>query len=375
MPDIEAIEIRVAAPEDAADLLRIIDQVSDETDYLTKPGEPMSWADRAGEFLREQRDQRTGVYLLALADGGIVGFLGAYAERQERTRGALFIAHVGLRASWRGHGIGARMFAAVEDWARVHEFTRLDLRVDETNQRGLALYHRCGFVRQGTIPEAAISGGAWHAHHWMAKRLAEPPAASWPDCDPPLMPGRPRPSLVYRALVAADAALLCEWERQLLSQAPPLWLKRPEEVSSVDEMARYLGDVQDQAAQLRWAALVESPSGSAIVGYLGAWPFPGKRMGHEAIFGLNVLQDFAGLGIGRRLATRLFDWAEARGLRRLSTVLLAHNRRGRRFAEAQGFACEVSSPGYTAIDGLAVDLLRYGRLLRSETQASEPIGA
>ena len=63
----------------------------------------------------------------------------------------IYIAHVGIREAWRGHGVGTKLFVAIEDWARAQGAWRLDLRVDEENARGLALYHKRGSLTQDML--------------------------------------------------------------------------------------------------------------------------------------------------------------------------------------------------------------------------------
>jgi len=359
----EVVDIREALPEDGPALMQVIERINQETEFLGTPEERLPWADRSVETIREMRAQRRGIYLVALRGSEIVGYLGAFAGWLERNRGVIFIGHVGVRQAERGRGIGRQLFIALESWARQRDAHRLELRVDEANIRGLALYTRREFAIEGRIADAAQIDRRWHAHLWMAKRLdvgREPP---WPPLE--LAPPEPRfdaAAAVFRRVEVADARALCAWERRLLGETP-LLLKQPGEVLDEARMAGYLAEAQDLDERLLWLAEVPSGDGTRIVAHLAAWRLAGQRMRQDAFFTLNVLRDHWGAGIGRRLAERLLAWAAERGLRRISTAVLQHNRRGLRFAQALGFAPEVVSPRYAVIDGRAVDRVQLGKVL------------
>lgn len=358
-----AIEIRAALPEDGAALMRLVEQVNRETEFLGTAEERLPWADRAAETIQAMTARDGGIYLLALRGSEPIGFLGAFAGAVQRTRDVLFVGHVGLRQAERGRGIGRRLFVAMEAWAKARGVRRIELRVDETNQPGRALYRRREFTVEGRMPDAALVDGAWHAHLWMAKILDAGTEPAWSPLD--LAPPVPRFDVgrtTFRALRATDGAAMTAWERQMLGETPFL-LKRPDEVGDDAEVARQLAAPAVSDARLRWVATTMVDGMERIVGHLAAWREPGERMRGDAFFGLNVLRDHWGTGIGRSLAHRLFDWAREHRLRRLSTAVQGHNRRGLRFAAALGFRPEIVSPRYAVIDGRAVDRVRLVKLL------------
>jgi RimJ/RimL family protein N-acetyltransferase len=352
------ITIRIAQPADGAALMQVMEQINHETEFLGKPEERMSWADRAGDALKEMAERGSSVYFLALRRERPIGFLGAFGGWLARNRGNVFIGHVGLLEAERGRGVGGLLFEANERWARERGAHRLELRVDEKNARGQALYRRQGFGIEGRIAQACELSDGWHAHYWMAKPLQPIAAQTWQAVDfaPPERRIDPSP-LVFRDVTAADAAAMIAWERQLLTDVPT-WLKQPDEVSDAQKTVHWIGEGLKHG-NLMHAALL----GSRILGYIGAWRQPGLRMRHDGFFTLGVVREGWGVGIGRRLAAGVLDWAREQQLGRLSTATMAHNTRGLRFAERHGFAREVLSPGYTVIDGRAADRVQFGRVL------------
>lgn len=356
------IAIRAALPEDGPALMEAIGRIDEETEFLGKPGEYRRWAEGASARLADMRFRGSGAYFIALSGGEILGFLGAFAGGVERARGLVYIGHVGLRRAWRGRGIGARLFAAIEDWARAQGAWRLELRVDEANERGQALYRKCGFAIEGRIAQAVRLDGVWHAHYWMAKELRTLEGPAWEPVE--LTPARPAApgAVTMRALQPEEAGLLWQWTRELLAETPFL-LKQPHEVPDVPALAKAMANDRGKADRLALAVLSAGNGGESVIGHATIWKEPALRMQHDAVLLLSLRRDHWGRGIGRRLFARLEEWARANGVLRLSINVLAHNARARRFAAAQGFDIEVASPRCIVIDGRVTDRLRLGKLL------------
>jgi len=363
MPHDHPIEIRVALPEDGAALMRLVEQINRETEFLGTAEERLPWADRAAETIQAMTARDAGAYFLALHGAEPIGFLGVFAGTVERTRGLLFVGHIGLRQAERGRRIGRRLFIVMESWAKARGARRIELRVDEANRPGLALYRSREFAVEGLIPDAALVDGAWHAHLWMSKILDAGTEPAWTPLDlPPPARGFHAGRTTFRELRVGDAAAMAAWERNLLGETP-FQLMRPDESRDEAKMARYLAESATPGTRLLWAASTTVDGVERIIGHVSAWREPALRMRDDAVCDVNVLRDFWGAGIGRRLAERLFDWAAEHGLRRLSAAVQAHNRRGLRFAAATGFRQEIVSPRYTVIDGRAADRIRLGKLL------------
>jgi ribosomal protein S18 acetylase RimI-like enzyme len=60
--------------------------------------------------------------------------------------GRLTMDTLAVTADYRGRGIGSRLLAAVDDYARQHGYTSIRLDVADTNPRARQLYERTGFV-------------------------------------------------------------------------------------------------------------------------------------------------------------------------------------------------------------------------------------
>jgi RimJ/RimL family protein N-acetyltransferase len=363
LPD--PILIRLATPADGAALMRAVAQIDAETEFLGVPGQPHPWAERPEAELRSLNDNGRGAVFLAVTERGeIVGYLSAFLGHFTRNRGNLFIAVVGLRETYRGHGIGTRLFEAVEDWARGHRVWRMELRVSSLNERGQALYRKRGFVVEGHIRSGVFRQGAWTDDFWMAKLLE--PLPGRPLGTLPVESGRAAATqgvdaVVLREIRQGDGAAFRAWDVRM-AETMPYVLKLPSEVASVDAIERDIAHVPSDP-RFWLVATASSPRGDeSIVGFASANIEYGFRMQHDAFVNIVVLPEWQGQGVGRKLHDRVEAWALDRDARRLTATVQAPNQTGRAFAAALGYEPEVTMRGYSLIGGRMVDRLRLGKL-------------
>jgi RimJ/RimL family protein N-acetyltransferase len=358
----EAFIVRPAVPADVPALDQAIAKIDEETEFLAVPGEYMQrWARGFAERLAAMNAKGTGAYLIAEACGEIVGFLGAFAGPLKRTRGVVYIAHVGVRRAWRGQGVGSALFAAIEDWACGQGAWRFDLRVDTRNARGIALYRKRGFVVEGRIVDGALRDGAWCNHFLMAKTLRTLSEPLWQPLELPPSGGTDGP-ISFRRPTPDDAARVRAFQLQVTGQTP-FMLMQPADVLDESAIAADLAKGQNQPGRLDLLATVAGANCECIVGRALAEREEPTRMQHNAYANVNVLRSHWRRGIGRKLAAAIDAWAREQNLRRLTALVLAHNTRALRFAKAAGFQEELVSPRYAVIDGRAVDRVRVVRFL------------
>jgi RimJ/RimL family protein N-acetyltransferase len=351
------ILIRQAEPEDGPALVAAMAAIDAETEFLGRPGEYGEWPVKASERLKIWREKDIGGYFIALDRGEIVGFLSIFRGELKRVAGAGSIPQVGLREAYRGRGIGGRLFEAAEAWACSRDMHRLELRVDEENARGRALYRRMGFEVEGAIPRAVDTDGTWRTHLIMAKRFRRFPPFP-PDLDEATpVSGETLDGIVIRAPRADDAAACRAWEIQLVTELP--WgAKEASDVSPEETIRADLAKGPENLRRMMLLAL----SGARILGLLSGG-FGDHRMRGECNGGINVLRDGRGRGIGRALAERFERWAVENGARRLTCSVSTANSSGLRFAERLGYQREVMSLAAVVIDGKAVDRIRFGKLV------------
>jgi RimJ/RimL family protein N-acetyltransferase len=357
------ILIRQARPGEGPALEEAVEQINNETEFLGVPGEGHPWDGRFGEELARLIEQSSGAMLLALDQGAIVGYLSAFAGWYERNRGTVFIAVVGLRERYRGRGIGTRLFAAIEEWARGQGAWRLELRVSSLNAQGQALYRKCGFANEGTIRAGVLRDGVWTDDFWMGK-LLDPAAPAMPVADSaPRPPGRhATQTLILREVRPGDGAAFRDWEMRMCATTP-LAIKQRGEVAPVEAIER---DFAETGGDVRfWLAAVQQDmyGPEAIIAFATASIEHRFRMNSDAWVAISVLPEWAGQKLGQRMHARLEAWACDQGARRLSGAVQAPNRAARGFAAAMGYREEVTMRGMSRIGGVLVDRVRVGKLL------------
>lgn len=358
------VVVRQARPEDGAALEAVIEQINNETEFLGVPGEGHPWQGRFAQELARLSEDGSGAMFVAVDRDAIVGYLSAFAGWYARNRGSIFIAVVGLREAYRGRGLGTRLFAAVEEWARSRGAWRLDLRVSSLNERGQALYRKRGFAIEGRIRQGVLRHGTWTDDFWMGKLLDPglPPASVPTAVTCRGFGGQTIDPLVLREMCAGDGAAFRDWDRRMAA-AMPWALKHPYEVPGADAIER---DIADPDADPHcWVVAVRPnvQATEAIVGMASASIEQRFRMRYDAFVNVAVLPEWTGRGVGRRLHRRVEDWARGLGARRLTALVQAPNLGGRGFAAALGYDEEVVMRGYARIDGALVDRLRLGKLL------------
>jgi len=237
------------------------------------------------------------------------------------------------------------------------------LRVSSLNQRGQALYRKCGFANEGTIRAGVLRDGVWTDDFWMGK-LLDPAASRMPIPDASSRPGgrHATHTLILREMRPGDGPAFRDWETRMCA-ATPLAIKQPSEVAAVEAIERDIVRADDDPRFWLIAVQQDMYGPEAIIALATASIERRFRMDADAWASISILPEWAGQGLGRRMHARLEAWARDQGARRLSGVVQAPNRPARAFAAAMGYAEEVTMRGLSRIDGVLVDRVRVGKLL------------
>ena len=146
--------LRAPRREDAAEMNRYLRICSGETDFLLRtPEECVESEAQEAAYLEKVLADPNTLMIVCEVDGEIAGICRISFNSRLKIRHR---ANVGLglyRKFW-GLGIGTRLFAEMESAARVRGAEQLELEFIEGNDRGRALYEKCGFRIVSEHPNA-----------------------------------------------------------------------------------------------------------------------------------------------------------------------------------------------------------------------------
>jgi RimJ/RimL family protein N-acetyltransferase len=162
--------IRVAEPNDAKQLVNLIEQVESSGFMLFEPGERKISEEQMGKRIDSIKEEKSSTILIAEDNGNIIGYLFAVGGNPTRVKHSVYIA-IGVGENQRGTGIGARLFEALEEWANIQNIHRLELTVMTHNIAGIALYQKMGFEIEGTKRDSLLINGEYVDEYYMSKLL------------------------------------------------------------------------------------------------------------------------------------------------------------------------------------------------------------
>jgi ribosomal protein S18 acetylase RimI-like enzyme len=145
---VDRLAVRAFTPSDRDDVVRLMRELQRfERAFIPEHAAPDQafgewYVDRLLGVLREQ----DGVLLVATHDGTICGFGAGYVDEDPEARSQNFyIAELSVTERLRGHGIGSRLIAALEDAARTRGLATVVIGVLAASTRVHGLYARLGY--------------------------------------------------------------------------------------------------------------------------------------------------------------------------------------------------------------------------------------
>jgi RimJ/RimL family protein N-acetyltransferase len=170
--EVEVI-VREAIPDDAAQLLDVLRQIRSESDFLTadETDDVLTVEEEKGHLARIF-DSPNNTLLLALINDEIIGTFSIHADSHKR------IAHIGdigisiLKKYW-SQGIGSILMEEGINWARESGvIRRLELTVQDRNQRAIHVYEKQGFKDEAIMERGAIDAdGEFLKVHLMSQMI------------------------------------------------------------------------------------------------------------------------------------------------------------------------------------------------------------
>ncbi|MFP4979405.1 GNAT family N-acetyltransferase [Paenibacillus sp. CN-4] len=140
-----------------------------------------------------------------------------------------------------------------------------------------------------------------------------------------------------RPAVLSDAGDLAEMRLQIDGESENMDREKGEDFI---DSAGFEAIIETDTRHPRRLFLVAEANGK-LIGYSRCVGHDLKRFVHKAEFGLGVLKDFWGYGIGKKLMTETLAWADAAGLQKIVLYgVLETNERGIALYKSLGFEIE-----------------------------------
>jgi len=149
------IVIRHAVPNDAEQMISLVQNILSTTDYTLTTVEEFDASEEAqSAWIQEYLDNPNWILLVAEHEGELIGNLEFRNNPKLRNQHSGEFG-MGIRDTYRNKGIGKAILDVFLSWAKDSStIEKINLTVMSTNSVGVNLYQNFGFIEQGHHPEA-----------------------------------------------------------------------------------------------------------------------------------------------------------------------------------------------------------------------------
>lgn len=163
---------------------------------------------------------------------------------------------------------------------------------------------------------------------------------------------------LIRTATPDDAAALCQFLERFQAEGHPGTFVPDQPLPTVEQEVAWIQSHLDHSASNVWVAC----AGTAVAGMLNFRGHTKPQLAHGGAFGMSVLREHRGQGIGSGLMNALFTWAGAHPhLTRVELEVLSNNTRAVAFYERHEFTHEGARKGAVRIDDQPHDILLMAR--------------
>lgn len=166
--------------------------------------------------------------------------------------------------------------------------------------------------------------------------------------------------LVIRGARPTDAAAMISFVNMVAGESDNMTFGEGEFNISVEEEIKMIGEMLNSNNQLFLIAEIDGRIVGNLIFRAGKRP----RIAHSGEFGISVLKEYWGLGIGRLLMEYLLDWAREGGIiRKINLRVRSDNKRGIVLYKSMGFQEEGLLRSEMIINGKFYDFLAMGIII------------
>jgi ribosomal protein S18 acetylase RimI-like enzyme len=148
------ITIRECTADDAENLTRCILQYISESEHIPLTLEEFDTSmEYRTRWIESFRNEENSLMLVVIHNDLIIGNMDIRGGHRKRFRHT-GITGMGLRKEWRGIGLGSLLLDSAIEWAKNNPSLEiLWMQVYATNEAGIKLYEKKGFVQMGMQPD------------------------------------------------------------------------------------------------------------------------------------------------------------------------------------------------------------------------------
>ena len=151
LKDGKAAILRKATKEDAEQLIKYMDTIATESDFLTFEEGELKLTVKKQQAIIENNRMESKLFIIAIVEDKIVGNLSFSAGHRIRSKHAGEFGITVLKEYW-NNGIASEMIEFMIEWAKLNKVTRkINLRVRKDNSRAIHLYSKFGFKCEGIL--------------------------------------------------------------------------------------------------------------------------------------------------------------------------------------------------------------------------------
>ena len=155
--------LRSPNKEDAQAMIAYLNIIGGESDFITFGKNEFSMSVEAEQdYIERVNSMNNSKNVLIIIENEIVGIASITSVQKERMKhnGTLGIS---LRKKYWGIGLGSEIMAYLIDWAKSNKITKkINLLVREDNIRGVKLYEKFGFEKEGLLKKDICVNGIYY---------------------------------------------------------------------------------------------------------------------------------------------------------------------------------------------------------------------
>lgn len=155
--------LRSPIKEDAQAMIDYLNIIGGESDFITFGKNEFSMSVEAEQdYIKRINSMDNSKNVLIIIENEIVGIASITSVQKERMKhnGTLGIS---IRKKYWGIGLGSEIMAYLIDWAKSNKITKkINLLVREDNIRGVKLYEKFGFEKEGLLKKDICVNGVYY---------------------------------------------------------------------------------------------------------------------------------------------------------------------------------------------------------------------